>query len=63
MDVEPGHFANQAPQENGEIDFDRYIVQIELYLQGNIPRNDNTFNMLIQIGLQAIRTHIQESII
>ena len=56
MDVEPGHFANQAPQENGENDFDRNIVQIEQYLQGNIPRNDNTFNMLIQIGLQAIST-------
>ena len=26
MDVEPGHFANQAPQENREIDLDRNIV-------------------------------------
>ena len=35
MDVEPGHFANQAPQENREIDLDRNIVQIEQYLKKN----------------------------
>ena len=56
MDVEQGQFANQAPQENREIDFDRNIVQIEEYLQSNLPQSGDTFNMLIQIGLQAINT-------
>ena len=56
MDVEQGQFANQAPQENREIDFDRNIVQIEEYLKSNLPQSGDTFNMLIQIGLQAIST-------
>lgn len=56
MDVEQGQFANQAPQENREIDFDRNIVQIEEYLKSNLPQSGDTFNMLIQIGLQAITT-------
>ena len=62
MDVEQGHFANQAPQENREIDLDRNIdldiniVKIEQYLKSNLPLNIDTFNRLIQIGLQAIRT-------
>ena len=56
MDVEPGHFANQAPQENREIDLDRNIVQIEQYLKSNLPLNGETFDLLIQIGIKAINT-------
>ena len=56
MDVEPGHFANQAPQENREIDLDRNIVQIEQYLKSNLPVNGETFDLLIQIGIKAINT-------